>query len=190
MSELSGGEKLQKYLEDMEKKLSTGKGLKVGFLAGSTYPDGTPVSMVAATQEFGGSITIPERVQDLNFRYDERSGRVGQKFVKANKANFVQSVVIPAHIITIPSRPFFRTMIAEKSPSWGDDLAEIMKFSDFDAKKSLSIMGEKIVGQLKQSITDMNDPPNAASTVRDKGFDDPLIRSGHMQSSADYEVDE
>lgn len=27
--------------------------LKVGFLEGSTYPDGTPVPMVAATNEFG-----------------------------------------------------------------------------------------------------------------------------------------
>ena len=190
MSDLSGGERLQQYLEELEKSLSSGKGLKVGFLEGSTYPDGTSVPMVAATQEFGGSITIPERVQDLNFRYDERTGKVGQKFVRANKANFVQSVVIPAHVITIPSRPFFRTMIAEKSPAWGGDLGEIMKVSDFDARKSLAIMGERIVGQLKQSITDMNEPPNAASTVRDKGFNNPLIRSGHMQSSADYEVDE
>ena len=34
----------------------------VGFLAGATYPDGTPVSLVAAVNEFGTSDgSIPER---------------------------------------------------------------------------------------------------------------------------------
>lgn len=191
MSDLSGGEKLQKYLEEMEKNLSSGSGLKVGFLEGSTYPDGTSVPMVAAVQEFGGSINIPARKQVIYRKFNERTGNIDDyRFVKASKSNLSQVVEVPAHTITIPSRPFFRNMIAEKSPAWGADMAAIMKISDYDAKKSLSLMGERIVGQLKESIANMSEPPNAASTIRDKGFDNPLIRSGHMQSSADYEVEE
>lgn len=191
MSDLTGGEKLQKYLEELESNLSSGTGLKVGFLEGSTYPDGTPVPMVAAAQEFGGSIQIPARTQTIYRRVNERTGNIDDyRFVKAPKSNLAQTVQIPAHTITIPSRPFFRQMLAEKSPQWGADMTEIMKSSDYDAKKTLSLMGERIAGQLKESITSMAEPPNASSTVRKKGFNNPLIASGHMQSSVDYEVDE
>jgi hypothetical protein len=191
MSDLSGGEKLQKYLEEMEKNLSSGSGLKVGFLEGSTYPDGTSVPMVAAVQEFGGSIDIPARTQTIYRRFNERTGNIDDyRFVKSSKANLAQTVQVPAHTITIPSRPFFRQMLAEKSPSWGADMAEIMKSSDYDAKKTLSLMGERIASQLKESITNMDEPANATSTVRKKGFNNPLIDSGHMQSSVDYEVEE
>lgn len=191
MSDLTGGEKLQKYLEELESNLSSGTGLKVGFLEGSTYPDGTSVPMVAAVQEFGGSIQIPARTQTIYRRVNERTGNIDDyRFVKASKSNLAQTVQVPAHTITIPSRPFFRQMLAEKSPQWGADMTEIMKSSDYDAKKTLSLMGERIVGQLKESITSMAEPPNASSTVRKKGFNNPLIASGHMQSSVDYEVDE
>lgn len=191
MPDMTGGEKLQKYLEELENNLSSGTGLKVGFLEGATYPDGTSVPMVAAVQEFGGSIDIPARTQTIYRRFNERTGNIDDyRFVKASKANLAQIVQIPAHTITIPSRPFFRQMLAEKSPAWGADMAEIMKLSDYDAKKTLSLMGERIVGQLKESITNMDEPPNAYSTARKKGFNNPLIDTGHMQSSVDYEVEE
>lgn len=52
-AEISGGEKLKEYLNALAHKLKQKKTLTVGFLEGSTYPDGTSVPMVAAIQEFG-----------------------------------------------------------------------------------------------------------------------------------------
>jgi hypothetical protein len=49
-------------------------------------------------------------------------------------------------------------------------------------------MGENVKGQLQKSIRDMKDPPNAKSTVAQKGFDDPLVKSGHMLNSVDWEL--
>ena len=48
-------------LQDLLNKLKQNKGgIKIGFLPGSKYPDGTPVAKVAVIQEFGTS-DIPPR---------------------------------------------------------------------------------------------------------------------------------
>ncbi|MFW8236138.1 hypothetical protein ACOID8_31695, partial [Klebsiella pneumoniae] len=105
MDGMSGGDKLMEHLQSIAKGLSSGDDLKVGFLEGAKYPDGTPVALVAATNEFGGTVKIPAHTRDLNF-YVRRDGV--SRFAKPSKANFAQSVMIPEHIVTIPSRPYFR----------------------------------------------------------------------------------
>jgi hypothetical protein len=55
MAALSGGNKLEKALADIAKKMSGS--LKVGFLEGATYPDGTSVAQVAFWNEYGTSNT-------------------------------------------------------------------------------------------------------------------------------------
>lgn len=52
--ELKGGDKLQKALADIAENLGSGS-VSVGFLAGATYPDGTPVPAVAFWNEYGTS---------------------------------------------------------------------------------------------------------------------------------------
>jgi hypothetical protein len=62
MAELNGGKKLEQALESLARKLERGGTLRVGFLEGATYPDGTPVAMVAALQNFGAAARgIPPR---------------------------------------------------------------------------------------------------------------------------------
>lgn len=48
-----GGAKLEAYLANLASKVRNPGTLRVGFLEGATYPDGTPVALVAATNEFG-----------------------------------------------------------------------------------------------------------------------------------------
>jgi len=182
-----GGDKLQQYLDRLLARVSSAQAVRIGFLEGATYPDGTPVPMVAAVQEFGGSMNIPERTQDLHFKMS-KSGEVGNRFVKADKSGFVQTVTIPAHTVTVPARPFFRTMLDTKAPDWGKKIGKVLKASDYDAGTTLGRMGELIKGELQGSIRDLTSPPLAASTVREKGFDKPLIDTGVMLNSVDYEV--
>lgn len=47
---MAGG--LEAYLKNMEEKLNATE-VRIGFLEGATYPDGTPVAMVAARNEYG-----------------------------------------------------------------------------------------------------------------------------------------
>lgn len=53
MAEVSGGDKLQAALDKIARNLKSGGTVKVGFLEGATYPDGTSVPLVAAINEFG-----------------------------------------------------------------------------------------------------------------------------------------
>ena len=46
-------------LKELARKLASAPTLKVGFLGGGPYPDGTSIAMVAATNEFG----VPARGQ-------------------------------------------------------------------------------------------------------------------------------
>jgi hypothetical protein len=88
----------------------------------------------------------------------------------------------------IPPRPFFSNMVKDKSPSWPAAIEANLKATDYDTNKTLELAGEGIAGQLRQSIVDLKTPPNAPSTISRKGFDDPLVDSGHMLKSVDKEV--
>lgn len=51
-----------RYLQDVSDKISSPVTLRVGFLERATYPDGKPVAMIAAIQEFGAPAAgIPPR---------------------------------------------------------------------------------------------------------------------------------
>lgn len=147
MATLKSAGKLREHLAKIGQSTAGIPRVKVGFLAGSTYQDGTSVPMVAAIQEFGA----PSK--------------------------------------GIPPRPFFRRMIAEKGKSWPDAIAANYKATGFDIDKTLDRVGQGIQGQLRQSIRDLTDPPLAPATVKAKGFGKPLIDTGHLLSSVDYEVE-
>jgi len=147
MGALSGGEALQRRLDEIAKKLKSAATLRVGFLENATYPDGTPVAMVAAVNEFGA----PSRGQ--------------------------------------PPRPFFRNAIRDHAPEWPDQIEALVASTDYDAATVLGQMGEMIAGEIRQSITDTNEPPLAPSTIKRKGHEKPLVDSGVMLGSVDYEVE-
>ena len=146
MATLSGGKKLVEALNRMAAKVKEPAVLRVGFLEGARYPDGTPVAMIAAIQDFGA----PSR--------------------------------------GIPPRPFFRNMIADKSPEWPNAIATLLKHNDFDAKKTLMQTGEAIAGQLRESITTFVGAPLKPATIRRKGSEKQLVDSGVMLASVDFEV--
>ena len=146
MAEIHGGDKFNRALAEISKRVTKAATVRVGFLSDATYPDGTPVALVAATQNFGSMSQ------------------------------------------GIPPRPFFTNMVADKSSEWGDKLARLLEANDYDVEKALALMGQGIAGQLRQAITDTNAPPLAPETVRRKGFDKPLVDTGHMLASVDSEV--
>ena len=161
MASLKGGDALKRRLANIAKRLDGASELRVGFLEGATYPDGTPVALVAATGEFGRF----ERTEEGEVRIED-----GVAF----------------HIQ--PPRPFFRTMIDENSPNWGRQIGRLLKANGGDSAAALDAMGSVIKGQLQRSINQFTSPPLAPSTIAAKGFDKPLIETAHMLRSVDYEV--
>ncbi|EKS6731161.1 hypothetical protein OSG44_004647 [Enterobacter mori] len=87
-----------------------------------------------------------------------------------------------------PPRPFFRNMIAEKSPEWPHDIAKIAEATGYDAEAMLGMMGEHIKGQLQGSIRDLMEPALSPVTIAKKGFSKPLIETSHMLNSVDYDI--
>ena len=186
----SGGERLKEHLAKMETNLAVKATLQVGFLENAKYPDGTSVAMVAAINEYGARVEVMPGERTI-YRMTNATGtkllRNG-KFVKKSKSNFASLHYVGAHVITIPPRPFFRTMIAAKSKSWPAGIAKQLKLNKYDVVKTLSVVGEGISGQLRQSIVDLTSPPHAASTIAKKKASKPLIDTGYMLSRVDYEV--
>ena len=144
---VNGGDNLQRRLNEIAKKVEKASKVRVGFLEGATYPDGKPVAMIAAIQEFGA----PSR--------------------------------------GIPPRPFFRNMVSGHSAEWPEQIAAQLPANGYDAEKTLGQMGAVIAGELRQSIVDTNDPPLKPATVERKGFDKPLVDTGHMLNSIDFETE-
>jgi hypothetical protein len=90
----------------------------------------------------------------------------------------------------IPPRPFFSNMIKDNSASWGPGLGKLLKATDYDATRSLGLMGEEIKGELQESIITFSGAPLSDATVAAKGFATPLIDTGVMLNSVDYEVEQ
>jgi hypothetical protein len=55
MAEISGGDKLERALQELGRQLGRGGEVRVGYLSGATYPDGTSVALVGALNEWGTS---------------------------------------------------------------------------------------------------------------------------------------
>jgi hypothetical protein len=70
----------------------------------------------------------------------------------------------------IPPRPFFRNMIAEKSPGWPKTVGALLVASKYDAAKTLGSIGEVISGELHQSIIDTQEPALSPITVMLRGM--------------------
>jgi len=132
--------------------------VRVGFLENATYPDGTQVSEVAAANEYG-----------------HRIGAAPEAGAKDDR-------------LSVPPRPFFRNMIAKKKSGWPKALARLLRTSGYNTEYALLQAGEGIAGQLRQSISELKSPPLKQSTIDRKGFSKPLIDTGHMLNSVDYEV--
>lgn len=89
---------------------------------------------------------------------------------------------------TTPARPFFTTMIERKSPRWGVSLGNLLRKTNYNAERALTLMGEGIKGQLVRSIVEWQSPPNSPRTIARKGFNKPLIDTALMVRSVDYQV--
>lgn len=87
-----------------------------------------------------------------------------------------------------PARPFFRNAIEANSKKWPAQLAAAVKASRYDSRKALGLMGTIVKDQIVKSIVDTTSPPLARSTVARKGFDKPLVDTGVMQRSVDFEI--
>lgn len=76
---LKGGEKLQRVLKTMLAATGKANQLRVGYLEGGRYPDGQPVALIAAIQNFGApGAGIPARPFFTNMVAEESKTWAGK----------------------------------------------------------------------------------------------------------------
>lgn len=88
-----------------------------------------------------------------------------------------------------PPRPFFRSMIADKSPGWGKAIGNLLAANGYDATRTMEQVGAGIDGQLKQSIADFDAVPLSPRTIAAKGTDKQLVETGVMIASTSWVVE-
>lgn len=87
----------------------------------------------------------------------------------------------------IPMRPFLRNAIAKNMRKWGDSVKTALIGTN-DSEKALKMLGEIMRGDIVLSLTNLNTPPNAPSTIKQKGSSNPLIDTGLLRSSISWEL--
>ena len=90
----------------------------------------------------------------------------------------------------IPERPFFRNALAESERGVSNILAKGIDTKKMVVGEQLAgRVGAHVQGKIQDSITSLKEPPNAPETVRRKGSSDPLLDTGTLRNSVDWEVE-
>ena len=88
----------------------------------------------------------------------------------------------------VPPRPFFRTIVKNKSGEWADGIAHQLKITKYNTALTMARTGNAIAGQLQESILDLWSPGLSPKTIAKKGFDKPLIEAGDMINAVAWEL--
>ena len=91
----------------------------------------------------------------------------------------------------VPERSFIRTTADENKAKYAKRMKKEVQ-AVFDGKQSvrdaLTRVGLLAQGHVRKKIKDIKTPPNAASTIKKKGSSNPLIDTGSLIRSIDFEV--
>lgn len=96
-----------------------------------------------------------------------------------------------SHQIIIPERSFIRSTV-DKNNNYKEVIRKLglalITGKLTTIPDALKVLGEKITSDIKRSIEQGIPPPNAPSTIRQKGSSKPLIDSGQMKNAVTYDV--
>ncbi|MND42828.1 hypothetical protein D3C87_1040130 [compost metagenome] len=100
----------------------------------------------------------------------------------------------------IPERPFMRNTMRKKRTEYRAAMkaaaviiieqAALGESVAKEKRKALKKLGIKAQGDIQAEITSLRTPPNAPSTIRQKGSSNPLINSGEMRAAVTFKVEE
>ena len=91
----------------------------------------------------------------------------------------------------IPERPFLASAMRDNRNKYRDGMktsAKKLLLGQTSLQTVLSKLGIMAQGDIQESITSWTTPPNAPSTIEQKGSSSPLIDTGEMRASITYLV--
>lgn len=93
--------------------------------------------------------------------------------------------------IVIPERSFIRSTFNKNYKKISKKFSKIPKLirsGRFDVMRELKLIGLYQKNQVKKTIINFKDPANALSTIKNKGFDNPLIETGQLLKSISFKI--
>lgn len=191
-SEVRGGDKLEKRLIEIQKRLMSKKRVLVGLPASSgNYEDGASIVVIGATHEFGGEISHPGGTSyGYRTQEDAETGKVS--FLAKGEGFMVLGVTKP-HKIVIPERSFLRAPLRQNKDNLKKAFASLARQvaqGKITAYQMLDQVGSRAVGYCKEAIESGISPPNARSTIRSKGSSTPLVDEGIMKNTLTHIVED
>lgn len=170
--------KMGRYLERLGKRLASAREVDVGFLEGATYPDGTPVAMVAAIQNFGAPAAgIPPRAFFSNM-VAEKGPQWPDEMRKVLKANDMDGTKALNLMGMRIGAQIQQSIIDTNSPPLSPVTLMLKKMRSDDP--DLVVTG-KTVGEAARRVQEGEDYSGQSTK--------PLIDTAHMLNSVQYQVD-
>jgi len=137
------------------------KVVKVGFLQ-------EDVAKIAIINEYGAVIKVTEKMRQMFF------AKWGIQ--KSNNP------------IIIPPRPFMEMTYNKYKKKWVKYLNTLVVKNNYDIVKALELVGEMMQRDIQITIKEGDFAPNAPLTEKIKGKNKPLINTGNMLQSVQYEI--
>ena len=181
-------------------------------LKGSTIKVGVPdgdLADIADVHEFGATITAKKKYLaiPLQRKYKGRSPREFNDlfFVPAKSGNGgtlcktkgkgkkakVEACYWLTKSVKIPERSFLRACVDEKEKDFykfAEKQLDKWLQSNSDPEPMLNALGLQFRGYVQKYIRDLSSPPNAPLTKALKGSGNPLIDTGNLVGSIEFEV--
>jgi len=174
---------------ELKKALSTfvgqNKAVTIGIHEEAGDIEGGDMTMakLGAIQEYGASIDHPGGTS-YGYATAAAANKGKVRFLKTG-AGYMQLGVTGAHKITIPARPWLKPGVESGTQEYLAIVqSKIAAGANIDAV--LEEIGVTAAGIVQKYMTDLKSPPNAKSTIRQKGSSNPLIDSGALRQSVTY----
>lgn len=178
-----GNDAIRKALE----KFTTDQFVTVGIHeeAGEHESDGITNASLGAVHHFGAEINHPG---GTSFGFATKAGaeRGDVRFLKKGKG-FMELGKTGAHIIKIPARPWLDVGVASGNDQYLKIMTNGIKAGD-DPLTILNRVGVIAAAKVQQYMRDLKSPPNAQSTINQKGSSNPLVDSSALIQSVTYQI--
>jgi hypothetical protein len=92
----------------------------------------------------------------------------------------------------VPERSFLRSTVDENRAAYMKLLeraaGRAVDKGRSAMRRELELVGAKVASDVQRKIVALKDPPNAPSTIAAKGSSSPLVDTGRLRQSIDFEV--
>jgi hypothetical protein len=180
----------QELQDELSKELAAPRSDKVVTVgiheeAGNVESGDITMAGLGVTHEFGAEVKHPGGTS-YGYASKAAADRDEVRFLKKG-AGYMELGVTQAHAITIPARPWLEPGVASATPEVLLTIQDGMAAGQ-SMDQILETVGVVAAAAVKVYMTELKTPPNAASTIRQKGSSNPLIDSGAMRQSVTHKV--